>query len=156
MEIKREAIDLKGFLNDLALKWEASVRERTVVLVKEISPSLPKIETDKNKLEKILDNLFDNAVKFTSQGKIVLGACSRGDAVEITVTDTGIGISRESQKIIFEEFLQVDGSETRFYQGMGLGLALSKKLVRQLGGRIEVESQIGRGSTFRVFLPKEN
>lgn len=155
MEIKREAIDLKGFLNGLALKWEASIRDRSLVLHKRISPSLPKIETDKNRLEKILNNLLDNAVKFTSQGIIVLSAYSQGDAVEITVADTGIGISRESRQVIFDAFRQVDCSETRAYQGMGLGLALSEKLVRLLGGRIEIESEVGKGSAFTIILPRE-
>ncbi|MBI4256866.1 HAMP domain-containing histidine kinase [Candidatus Uhrbacteria bacterium] len=156
MEINREAIDLKGFLNGLALKWEASIKDGPLVLLKKISPSLLTIETDKNKLEKILDNLMDNAVKFTSQGKVVLSACSQGDAVEITVADTGIGISKQVQQFIFDDFRQSDSSQTRAYGGMGLGLALSKQLARLLGGRIEVESEVGRGSTFRVLLPKEN
>ncbi len=155
MEIRREAIDLKGFLNGLAQEWEASIRDRSLVLHKRISPSLPKIETDKNRLEKVLNNLLDNAVKFTPQGKIVLSACSRRDAVEIAVADTGIGISRECQQIIFDAFRQVDASETRAYQGMGLGLALSEKLVRLLGGRIEIESEVGKGSAFRIILPRE-
>lgn len=155
MEIKREAIDLKGFLNSLAQKWETLIKDCPLVLLKRISPSIPKIETDKNRLEKILNNLLDNAIKFTSQGEIVLSACSRGDAVEITVADTGIGINRKSQQIIFDAFRQVDASETRPYPGMGLGLALSEKLVRLLGGRIEIESEVGKGSAFRIILPRE-
>lgn len=156
VEIKKQAIDLRGLLDERATKSGALIKDRPVVLIKEISPLLPRIETDKNKLEKILGNLLDNAVKFTAEGQIVLRAYPRSDAVEITVTDTGIGISRETQQIIFEDFRQADSSETRAYQGMGLGLGVSKKLVSLLGGRMEVESEVGKGSTFRVILPRES
>ena len=156
VEIKKQAIDLRGLLDELATKSGALIKDRPVVLIKEISPLLPRIETDKDKLEKILGNLLDNAVKFTAEGQIVLRAYPRSGAVEVTVTDTGIGISREIQQVIFEDFRQADSSETRGYQGMGLGLALSKKLLGLLGGRIEAESEVGKGSTFRVILPRES
>lgn len=156
VQVQRELVDLEILLKEVASKWEERVKRHSLVLLKEIPPSLPQIKTDKNKLEKILNNLLDNALKFTPEGKVVFGACSRGDAVEITVADTGIGISKEAQQIVFDEFRQVDGSDTRAYQGMGLGLGLSKKLVRLLGGRIDLESEVARGSTFRVILPRES
>ncbi|MBI1910349.1 MAG: HAMP domain-containing histidine kinase [Deltaproteobacteria bacterium] len=154
MEIRRGPADLGALLEELARQWSGAIKDRSVVLLKEISPLVPQIETDEKHLKKILDNLLDNAIKFTREGKIVLGARSREDAVEVWVADTGIGISREAREFIFDAFRQVDASDTRSYQGMGLGLALSKKLVRLLGGRIEVESETGRGSTFRVILPR--
>ncbi len=156
MEIRRGIVDLGSLLEDLTQQWSSRVKNNFLVLLKEISPSLPQIETDQRYLKKILNNLLDNAIKFTPEGKIVLGACSRGDTVEISVADTGIGMSTESQQFIFDDFRQGDNSETRAYGGMGLGLALSKKLASLLGGRIEVESELGRGSTFRVILPREN
>lgn len=154
-EVQKRLVDLRTLLEDVAQQWEPRFKDHSLVFVRQISASLPQIKTDNSKLEKILNNLLDNALKFTPKGKIVLGACSRGESVEITVADTGIGISREAQQIIFDDFRQADGSETRAYQGMGLGLALSKKLVSLLGGRIELESEIGKGSTFRVILPRE-
>lgn len=154
MEIRRGLVNPGAFLEELAQQWSSAIKDHSLVLLKEISPSLPQIETDEKYLKKILDNLLDNAIKFTQEGKIVLGACSRGDAVEVWVADTGIGISREAREFIFDAFRQADGSDTRSYQGMGLGLALSKKLIRLLGGRIDVESETGGGSTFRVILPR--
>lgn len=156
MGIRRGLVDLGALLEELAQQWRSAIKDQSLVLLKEISRPLPQIETDETYLKKILDNLLDNAVKFTREGKIVLGACSRGDAVEIWIADTGIGVSREAREFIFDAFRQADGSDTRSYEGMGLGLALSKQLVRLLGGRIQVESETGRGSTFRVILPRGN
>ena len=155
VQVQRQLVDLRALLEQLGQKWSTRVKEHRLVLLQEIPPSLPQIMTDKDNLVKILNNLLDNAVKFTSEGKIVLRACSRGDAVEIGVADTGVGISRDAQQLIFDDFRQVDSSETRVYQGMGLGLAVSEKLVSLLGGRMEVESEVGKGSTFRVIFPRE-
>ena len=155
VQVQRQLVDLRALLEQLGQKWSTRVKEHRLVLLQEIPPSLPQIMTDKDNLVKILNNLLDNAVKFTSEGKIVLRACSRGDAVEIGVADTGVGISRDAQQLIFDDFRQVDSSETRVYQGMGLGLAVSEKLVSLLGGRMEVESEVGKGSTFRVILQRE-
>jgi signal transduction histidine kinase len=156
VNVQRGVVELGPFLEEVAQRWAARVKDRSLVLLKEISPSLPQIETNERYLRRILDNLLDNALKFTAEGKITLGACSRGDVLEFWVADTGIGISREAQQFIFDDFRQGDSSETRAYGGMGLGLALSKKLASLLGGRIEVESELGKGSTFRVILPREN
>lgn len=152
--IRRGLVDVGALLEELAQQWSSAIKDHSLVLVKQISLPLPQIETDETYLKKILDNLLDNAIKFTREGKIVLGVCLRGDAVEVWIADTGVGISREAREFIFDAFRQADGSDTRSYQGMGLGLALSKKLVRLLGGRIEVESETGGGSTFRVILPR--
>lgn len=156
VNVQRGVVELGPFLEEVAQRWSSRVKDHSLVLLKEISPSLPQIETNERYLRRILDNLLDNALKFTPEGKITLGACSRGDAVEVWVADTGIGMSTESQQIIFDDFRQADSSETRAYGGMGLGLALSKKLASLLGGRIEVESELGKGSTFRVILPRRS
>lgn len=156
INVQRGVVELGPFLEEVAQRWSSRVKDHSLVLLKEISPSLPQIETNERYLRRILDNLLDNALKFTAEGTIRIGACSRGDVLEVWVADTGIGISRESQQIIFDDFRQADSSETRAYGGMGLGLALSKKLASLLGGRIEVESALGKGSTFRVILPRES
>ncbi|MBI2349327.1 MAG: histidine kinase, partial [Deltaproteobacteria bacterium] len=123
----------------------------------EIEPLVEVIETDPKKLQQILMQLLTNAVKFTEKGEIALEMKSRSDEerafVEISVSDTGIGISKQDQEVIFEEFRQLNGSSTRQYGGTGLGLGLCKKLVQSLGGRIEVESEIGQGSVFNLVLP---
>ncbi len=156
VDVQRAVVELGPFLEEMAQRWDARVKDHSLVLLKEISPSLPPIETNERYLRRILDNLLDNALKFTAEGTMTLGACSRGDVLEVWVADTGIGINKQSQQIIFDDFRQADSSETRAYGGMGLGLALSKKLASLLGGKIEVESEVGKGSTFRVILPREN
>ena len=115
------------------------------------------IESDGQKLQQILVQLLTNAVKFTQKGKIELSVRTvpheKGDSVEIAVADTGIGIDKRDQEIIFEEFRQLDGSSTRQYGGTGLGLSLCRRLVRSLGGDISVTSELGIGSVFSVLLP---
>ena len=115
------------------------------------------IMTDGEKVVKILENLLSNAYKFTERGAVELAVRSTIDdgrpAVEWVVTDTGIGIAREKQDAIFDEFRQVDGSSTRLYGGTGLGLALCRSLARLLGGRITVKSEPGKGSRFRLVIP---
>ncbi|TAK09135.1 hybrid sensor histidine kinase/response regulator, partial [bacterium] len=123
----------------------------------QVEPLVDVIETDPKKLQQILMQLLTNALKFTERGEIALAIKSRfeqgGAFVEICVSDTGIGISQRDQEVIFEEFRQLDGSSTRQYGGTGLGLGLCRKLARSLGGRIEVESEVGRGSIFSLTLP---
>ena len=113
------------------------------------------VETDSAKLTHILQNLINNAIKFTDEGVITISArhVPEAQALEFKVSDTGIGISKDSLPIIFEMFRQIDSSVTRAYGGVGLGLFIVKKLTQLLGGRVEVESEIGRGSTFTVTIP---
>ena len=126
-----------------------------------MAPNLPKhFVSDERRLLQVLKNLLSNAFKFTKKGSVSLviqplaGRSSEaGDAVEFKVTDTGIGISKEKQKIIFEAFHQADTGNTRQYNGTGLGLAISRELVQMMGGTILVESEPGKGSVFRVILP---
>jgi len=101
----------------------------------------------------VLKNLLSNAVKFTKAGGITVVAREHGEGVEISVSDTGIGIAPEALALIFEPFRQVDSSTTRRYRGSGLGLHIVQRLLEVLGGTITVESELGQGSTFRVWLP---
>jgi signal transduction histidine kinase len=110
---------------------------------------------DPRSLRHILHNLVNNAVKFTPhQGSVVITAEEAVEGTVIAVRDTGIGIKAEDQPRLFEEFRQLDGSTSRAYEGTGIGLALSKKLVELQGGAIWVESAPGRGSTFRFLIPR--
>ncbi len=117
---------------------------------------VPRMRSDRRKIIKILASLLSNAYKFTTQGSVSCSVVIQGGRVVYTVQDTGIGISPESQRIVFEEFRQVDGSVTRRFGGSGLGLALARRLTRLLGGDIEVESHQGHGSRFSVWLPLEH
>lgn len=120
----------------------------------EIGEGIPTIRTDWGKLKRILFNLLNNAVKFTERGGVKLSvlSASRGE-ISFIVSDTGIGIPREQIPVIFEKFRQLDGSTNRRYGGTGLGLTITKNLVDLLGGKIEVESEVGKGSTFKVTIP---
>jgi PAS domain S-box-containing protein len=111
------------------------------------------IRTDPLKARMVLKNLVGNAIKFTPSGQVTVAALARDGGVELAVSDTGIGIAPEAQEYIFEAFRQVDGSITRGYGGAGLGLHIVRRLLDALGGRISVESALGQGATFRVWLP---
>ena len=100
-------------------------------------------------------NLIDNAFKFTREGEVELGAYIDGRAVVFFVKDTGMGIAEENHEIIFQRFRQVDLSTSRKHGGNGLGLAISKGYVESMGGRIWVESEIGKGAQFFFTIPFE-
>ena len=121
----------------------------------DIAPGLPAtIRTDATRLKQILKNLLANAFKFTPRGAVRLRIAPRGaDAVAFSVTDSGIGIPPDKQRVIFDAFQQADGSTSRQYGGTGLGLSISRELARLLGGGLELQSTPGEGSTFTLVLP---
>jgi signal transduction histidine kinase len=134
------------------------VRERAarhdITLRLDVDPRLGELVGDERKVKQVLLNLLSNAVKFTPEGgRINLKARLTDGAVEVAVSDTGIGIAPEDQATIFEEFRQVGHDETRKQEGTGLGLTLAKKFVELHGGKIWVESELGQGSTFTFTLP---
>jgi signal transduction histidine kinase len=137
---------------------EATMRpladEKALTLSTEVSPEVSLLYADRERFKQVVDNLLANAVKFTPPGgRIETSARRRGEAVEIVVADTGIGIAPEDQERIFERFQQVDSSSTRRYGGTGLGLALVRQLLELQGGRIWVESAVNQGSRFHFTLP---
>jgi len=113
------------------------------------------IRTDREKLYAILTNLIKNAIKYTDEGAIEFGYEKRGEFLEFFVEDTGIGIAREKQQDIFKRFIQVNQDGTRFCEGAGLGLAITKAYVEMLGGEIRLESEKGKGSRFCFTIPYE-
>lgn len=133
--------------------------KKTIELRLDLPQTLPPVETDAAKFQQVIFNLLSNAVKFTPQrGTVTLSAqrihsSGLGETLRVTVTDTGPGISREDQEVVFEKFRQVDASHTRPHAGTGLGLAICKELLSLLGGDIEVDSQPGCGATFIVTIP---
>jgi signal transduction histidine kinase/CheY-like chemotaxis protein len=133
------------------------VQKSVVVEVSfQLKQELAEFNTDAFKLNQILTNLLSNAIKFTEQGKIEIGYKIVDSFIEFYVRDTGIGIKPEYHEIIFKRFRQVEMDFTRKYGGTGLGLPICKALVEMLGGRIWVESEFGKGSTFHFTLPYDN
>lgn len=131
--------------NDVALRWD-------------YPSTLPLIQTDKGKLKQILQNLINNAIKFTEQGTISVSARHylEAETVEFRVADTGIGIAKELQTVIFQMFQQVDSSETRNHGGVGLGLYIVKNFTELLGGKVDLASEPEKGSIFTVTFPVAN
>jgi signal transduction histidine kinase len=132
---------------------EPLARNKGLVLSVDIAAGLPRGRGDERRLTQVLLNLAGNAVKFTDKGSIAISARAANGCFEFLVKDTGPGIAPEHQSRIFEEFQQVDDSNTRQKGGSGLGLAISRRIVELHGGKIGVESEPGRGSTFRVEIP---
>jgi PAS domain S-box-containing protein len=146
--------DLRELLLNTIKALELRAREKGLELKHHVAADVPQtLIGDPGRLRQIVINLIGNAIKFTAQGRVTLHVdrqTQSGDAVclHFTITDTGIGIPSEKQRLIFEPFTQADGSTTRQYGGTGLGLAISTKLVEMMGGRIWVESEMGQGSAF--------
>jgi signal transduction histidine kinase len=124
-----------------------------LALKSELTPGLPRVRGDERRIAQVLLNLVGNAIKFTDSGEVALRASVTNGSFTLAVRDTGPGISESDQGRIFEEFQQADTSITRTKGGTGLGLAISKRIVEMHGGRIRVESAIGKGSTFFVTVP---
>jgi signal transduction histidine kinase len=135
--------------------WVAIAARKSVPLVASVDDNVPDLVAgDPTRVRQILTNLIDNAVKFTSHGRIAVTAKKvRGDVVRFEVSDSGIGISESGRSQLFEPFVQADGTTTRRYGGTGLGLAICKQLTDFMGGGIGVDSTVGEGSTFWFELP---
>jgi len=158
LDLETTAFDLRDLIDAVTRTCRPMADAKGLSLHTRIAEGVPPcVESDPTRLRQVLINLLGNAVKFTEQGRIDLNVRVRSESsdlviLELEVTDTGIGIPAEKQGIIFSAFSQADGSTTRRFGGTGLGLSISNRLIRMLGGRIDVESAEGSGSTFRVEL----
>jgi signal transduction histidine kinase len=154
MELCLETFDIAGLLHEVMRTAAPLARKNHNEIRIKCPPGIGEIQADPARLSQSLLNLVSNACKFTENGVITVEAARAGDeGVEVSVHDTGIGISPEQLATLFQSFTQADASTTRKYGGTGLGLALSRKLCRMMGGDISVESTPGEGSTFRVHIP---
>jgi signal transduction histidine kinase len=145
-----EMVDLFSALRGM---FKPVLTNPDVNLVFEEPADIPRLFTDDRKLSQILRNFISNALKFTQKGEVRVTARREGDRVTFAVSDTGIGIAPEFQRVIFEEFAQVQSPLQKRLRGTGLGLSLAKKLAELLGGSVRVESEPGQGSTFSVTIP---
>nr|WP_280520055.1 response regulator [Rhizobium cremeum] len=157
VEINPEAVSIERTINGLRHMFEPLAANKGLKLDVSVAASVPAvIHTDPQRLEQVLKNLLANAVKFTEKGSVSLGVSRHGDnEVAFAIKDSGIGIADEQQKRIFEAFHQADSTISRKFGGTGLGLSISRELVRLLGGRFQLQSQLGQGSTFTVIIPAE-
>jgi signal transduction histidine kinase len=153
MPIALTTVDARALLETVQIETESLAKKPNVRLEWDVPPSLPILHTDPAKVKIMLKNLIGNAMKFTEEGKVAVQVHPHANRVEIAVSDTGIGIAPELLPVIFEPFRQGDGSSTRRYSGVGLGLYIVRRLADLLEARVTVESQPGHGSTFRVWLP---
>ena len=153
MELEPTDFDLSGAIdNALTLVRERAGR-RAITLGREIDERVGAIRADERNVKQVVLNLLSNAIKFTPEGgRIDVRAAVNEGLVEVSVTDTGVGIAPQDQETVFEEFRQV-GTSDKKVEGTGLGLALSRKFIELHGGRIWVKSHVGQGSTFTFTLP---
>ena len=153
LEVALERVSPADLLADLEADTAARLDARAIEVRWELAADVPDLQTDRAKLRTVLKNLVGNAIKFTERGSVTITAEPAGETVLFTVADTGIGIRAEDLPVIFDMFRQIENANTRRHGGVGLGLHIVKRLVEQLGGEVHVESELGRGSRFRVHIP---
>ncbi len=171
LEMHVEPVDLRPFLLDVASEMEPLVNEKALRLTLRLGTTVPRIRTDPVHLRQIMLNLLGNSVRYTHTGSISIGVSvtqhlpdrdsvntglfPSATWVGVHVRDTGIGIAPSDQKRIFEEFEQVEAGSRTYSssRGTGLGLAISRRLSEAMGGRIDLDSELGKGSTFTLWLP---
>jgi signal transduction histidine kinase/DNA-binding response OmpR family regulator/putative methionine-R-sulfoxide reductase with GAF domain len=152
--LARNPIDLAQLVDGLITDFQAVAWQNHLTIDAELAPTVPLILGDAIQLRRVVDNLLSNAAKFTTAGgRIMVRLYATDEHVALDVADTGIGIPAEKLPRIFDRFYQVDGSTTRRYGGVGLGLALVKEIVESHGGSVAVESEVGQGTTFHMRLP---
>ncbi|MBI3301574.1 MAG: HAMP domain-containing histidine kinase [Deltaproteobacteria bacterium] len=152
VEIKQ--VDLAALIEQIQDETQNLQEEKAgLAFFWRVAPALPPLYTDPVKFKVVLKNLVGNAVKFTEVGSVTVDVSTRDGGVEVSVADTGIGLAPEALPIIFEPFRQVENPLTRSHGGVGLGLYIVRRILEVLGGTITVESTLGQGSTFRVWLP---
>ncbi len=154
-KIQKKKVKLRGLVNQIFDDLQHIASEKEIKVINSVSPDFT-VFVDEKKFSILLKNLFENAIKYNKQkGTVSVNADKKDRYVLITVSDTGIGIPRESLPLIFERFYRVDKSRSRNVGGTGLGLSIVKHIAEAHNGKVEVESQIGKGSKFIVKLPVE-
>jgi len=150
----KDNINLKNVVEESFHLYEAEAKKKNLDLKYDVKVDEIILYTDKNILLNTLNNLVDNAIKYTHEGSVMIKLYEEANNVIIDIIDTGIGIEEENLELIFDEFRQVSEGYGRSFEGTGLGLSLCKKYMKLLGGNLKVESKLYKGSTFRIELPK--
>jgi two-component system phosphate regulon sensor histidine kinase PhoR len=153
-ELNKEALDLNSVVKETLARLSPQLERKQLRISSILAADLPSVQADRERIQQVIGNILHNAIKFTSAGgQISVSTAIAGKSVITSITDTGIGISKEDLVHIFERFFKADKSRT--HEGSGLGLAIAKHIVQAHNGKIWVESQEGRGSTFAFSLPIE-
>jgi len=155
LPLQATSCDLPRLLDEISTQWQHQAQLKGLAFTTHLAADTPsEFHGDAARLRQLLDILLDNAVKFTRKGRISLQAEADATEWRIGVADTGIGLSPAQLQTIFHPFEQVDGSQSRQFGGMGLGLALSQRLAGLMGGHISVSSEVGHGTRFVLHLPR--
>lgn len=152
-EIIMSCFTIQELVGEVVEMIDSQAQMKEIILQNNISSDLPRVYSDMSMCRHIIQNMISNAVKFTQEGSVEISAVLVENVMQISITDTGIGIAAEQLHYIFDEFRQADETTARKYGGTGLGLAIAKKYATLLGGSITVESMLGKGSTFTLQLP---
>ncbi|HJR58685.1 MAG TPA: ATP-binding protein [Vicinamibacterales bacterium] len=155
MPLNVTSFAITELVDEVMAELEPIIRRSNLSVNPRIKGKLPRLRTDRSKVKQIVVNLLSNALKFTPAGRVTItaGENLRDRTILIAVSDTGVGIAPEDQARVFEDFRQLDSSPARGYGGTGLGLSICRRLALMLGGTIELNSQVGKGSTFTLSLP---
>jgi signal transduction histidine kinase len=154
LKLVYQAEDIAKLIEQTVASWRPRVAAKEISLSLDLPDNLPPVSIDWQRISQVLHNLLENAVTHTpKRGAINVAATTQGDEIEVRVSDTGEGIPAEDLPNIFERFYRVDKSRARATGGSGLGLTIAKRLVEAHGGKIAVESELGKGSSFSFILP---
>ena len=153
MPMNFESLDIKGLINSIIKGFEKQAKDKDIEIVMDIGKEIPKIMADKDRLEQVIVNLVDNAIKYTNKGTVTVSSREVDNMLQIDVEDTGIGIPEKDIPRIFERFYRVDKGRSRELGGTGLGLAIVKHIIQGHNGKIWVKSELGKGSSFSFSLP---
>jgi two-component system phosphate regulon sensor histidine kinase PhoR len=154
IDLRIEPVDLRILLTHCVDMLQPLIRSKSLSVRLDLERPIPPVAGDQQRLTQVFNNVIGNAIKYTPpQGRIVIGASPREDAVTVSIADTGIGISPEDQGKIFDRFYRVRRAETEQIDGTGVGLSIVKRLVEAHHGQIGLESTVGQGTTFYISLP---
>jgi signal transduction histidine kinase len=155
MPMQLSEFNLNELVPEVMAELDPVITRSKLSVVPKLSPEVPLVFSDRQKVKQIVVNLLSNALKFTHEGRVEIGVgvAPEDNTATITVADSGIGIAPEHHERIFEDFRQVDDSPSRQYGGTGLGLAICRRLANALGGRITLHSRVDEGSTFTLTIP---
>lgn len=156
LTLEAESINIHDLIMELARNYTPEAEKKQLEVKTDIDPHLELLNSSRLYVREILQNFITNAIKYTDHGHVTIGARHRPDGVELSVSDTGIGISKTDQSKVFDKFFRSEDFRTRQSNGTGLGLYVTMKLARLVHGEITLESELDKGSTFHIFIPNIN